>query len=85
MKNVIQVILVVIFASVLLSAPDAFAIDSCLVCKGIATGEGSFYIYCGQVSGGGMGARYCFIEDDGNGGAYCHTEGDWCCETGPMY
>ena len=85
MKKIIQVALFVAFASILLAAPDAFAIDNCFVCKGVTGEGGSVYIWCGPPSGGNWGARYCFIEDDGAGGAYCHTEGDWCCLDGPTY
>lgn len=85
MKKVVQVALFVAFASLLFAAPDAFAIDDCKVCKG-RTGEGgSVYIFCDRPSPGGWGTRYCFVEDTGGYGAYCHTEGDWCCVDGPMY
>jgi hypothetical protein len=83
MKKLIRVALFAVVASFLFSAPNAFAIDSCLLCKGIV-GDGSVYMFCDRVSGGELGARYCFIEYDGYS-SYCHTEGDWCCATGPMY
>lgn len=84
MKKLFQVTLSAIFAIVLFSAPKAFAIDRCLVCTGVGGGGGSVSLICDQVSHGGLGARYCFIEWDGYT-AYCHTEGDWCCGNGPTY
>ena len=51
MKKIIQVALFVAFASILLAAPDAFAIDNCFVCKGVTGEGGSVYIWCGPPSG----------------------------------
>jgi hypothetical protein len=85
MKRNLQVPLLVVFAILLFIAPDAFAIDNCQICAGVVGGGGSFYLFCDRPSPGTLGGRYCFIEYDGGGGAYCHTEGDWCCVTGPSY
>jgi hypothetical protein len=84
MKRLMQSSLFSLVAILVFVAPDAFAIDNCQRCNILQSGS-YIAIFCDRPQSGEIGARYCFLEDDGNGSVYCHTEGDWCCVTGPAY